>query len=159
MNILGIDPGTSLIGIGIIEKNRRELTSIHQEAFITPSNINNIDRFDLVYDFFNALLKKIPIDLAGIEKIYFSKNTKTAIQVSEVRGVILLALKKNRIPILEFTPNEIKLAVSGYGAAQKSQVQKMVQLILSLKELPTPDDVADALAIAICSANTNPQLI
>ncbi len=155
MKIIGIDPGTSKIGYGIIESVGDKLTWLKQGCFLTEKNILNSGRVAEVFNFFSKLAKKEKIEIAAVEKIFFFKNVKTAIQVSEIRGVILLALNLQNIEIREFTPLQVKQAVSGYGRAPKGQVQEMVKLILSLKEIPEPDDAADALAIAICCANTS----
>lgn len=154
MRILGIDPGTSLIGYGIIEKDKNNLCRVKQGVFRTEKNIPSSERVVRIFNFISDLAEKEKIDVAAIEKLFFFKNAKTIIQVSEVRGVILLALKLNGVDIREFTPLEIKQAVSSYGKADKTQIQQMVKLILSLKETPKPDDVADALAAAICCANS-----
>ena len=122
--------------------------------FRTPVGIENKDRVIKVYDFFNALIKKYRPDKLALESLFFFKNAKTVIKVSEIRGVLLLVAAKNNIETAEFTPLQIKQAVSSYGRAGKDQVQKMVQLILGLKAPPKPDDAADALALAICCANT-----
>jgi len=154
MKILGIDPGTSLIGYGIIEVDKNKMTCFKQGTFITDKNITTSMRAEKVFNFFSDLLKKEKVDVAAIEKIFFFKNAKTIIQVSEIRGIILLTLSLANIETREFTPLQVKQAVSSYGKATKEQVQRMVKLILSLKEVPKPDDIADALAIAICCANT-----
>lgn len=154
MRILGIDPGTSLIGYGVIETSHNKLSSVSQGYFATEKNIPTSEKVVKIFDFFYKLVKKEKVDVAAIEKLFFFKNAKTVIQVSEIRGVLLLALKKNDVEVREFTPLEVKQAVSSYGKATKEQVQQMVKLILSLDEIPRPDDIADALAIAICCANT-----
>lgn len=154
MRILGIDPGTSIIGYGIINVDKGEMTCIKQGVITTEKNLATSERVCDIFNFLTALLKKEEIDTAAVEKLFFFKNAKTVIQVSEIRGVILLALRLADIEVREFTPLQVKQAVSSYGKATKQQVQQMVKLILSLKEIPKPDDVADALAIAICCANT-----
>ncbi|MGD0976729.1 MAG: crossover junction endodeoxyribonuclease RuvC [Minisyncoccia bacterium] len=154
MRILGIDPGTSLIGYGIIDYDKKSYKPVKFGVFRTPANIKNANRVLTVYDFIDELIKKFRPDKLAIENIYFFKNNKTVIEVSEIRGIILLAAVKNGITPAEFTPLQVKQAVTGYGRAEKKQIQRMVQLILSLKTIPEPDDAADALAIAICCANT-----
>lgn len=148
--ILGIDPGTSLIGWGIIDG----LEAVDFGALRTASNIHNRDRVADVYDFFAKLIKKHQPDLIALETLFFFKNAKTVMAVSEIRGVLLLVAAHAGIEVREFTPLQIKQAISGYGRADKSQVQTMVKLVLKLKETPKPDDVSDALALAICCANT-----
>ena len=155
MRTLGIDPGTSLIGFGIIESAPRSFVALDYGVFRTKPNLPNTERVIAVHDFFKKLIKKYQPDQAGIEKLFFFKNAKTVTQVSEIKGVILLALQQQGVPTYEFTPLQIKQAVSNYGRAEKNQVQQIVKMILGLKELPRPDDTADALAIAICCANTS----
>jgi len=159
MKILGIDPGTSLIGYGIIESAGSKLKVIKQGVFRTEKNLTTQERVVDVYSFFIDLIKTEKPDIASIEKLFFQNNAKTAMQVGEIRGVILLALKISGLEVREFTPLQVKQAVSNYGRASKEQVQNMVKLILSLEKIPKPDDIADALAIAICCANTNMDLI
>ncbi|MDO8495570.1 MAG: crossover junction endodeoxyribonuclease RuvC [bacterium] len=154
MRILGIDPGTSLIGFGVIETTAKGFTCVDYGVCRTPSNIENTERVITVHTFFKDLIKKYRPDQAGIERLFFFKNAKTVTQVSEIKGVILLALKQHGVPTFEFTPLQIKQAVSNYGRAEKHQVQKNISMILGLKEIPQPDDAADALAIALCCANT-----
>lgn len=154
MRVLGIDPGTSLIGYGIVDINGKTYKAVNYGALKTLVNIDNRDRVKLVFDFFDKLVKKYSPDKIAIESLYFFKNAKTVIKVSEIRGVLMLVAARNSVEISEFTPLQVKQAVSGYGRAEKAQIQKMVKLILSLKIEPKPDDVADALALAICCANT-----
>lgn len=154
MRILGIDPGTSLIGYGLIDYDKKNYEPVKFGVLRTAVNIKNIDRVSLVYKFFNDLVHKYRPDKMAVESIYFFKNNKTVIGVSEIRGIIFLVASQNNIVLSEFTPLQVKQAVSGYGRAEKTQVQRMTQLILNLKDLPRPDDAADALAIAICCANT-----
>lgn len=154
MRILGIDPGTSLIGYGIIDVNGKNYKAVNFGDFKTGVNIRNTDRVIDVYNFFDKLIKKYKPDRIALESLFFFKNAKTVIKVSEIRGVLMYAVAKNGIEIAEFTPLQVKQAVSSYGRAEKAQVQKMVKLILGLDTIPRPDDAADALALAICCANT-----
>jgi crossover junction endodeoxyribonuclease RuvC len=151
---MGIDPGTSLIGYGIIDTDGKSFKAVDFGDLRTGVNIKNSERVKTVYDFFEKLIKKFKPDKVALESLFFFKNAKTVVKVSEIRGVLMLAAAKNGVEVTEFTPLQVKQAVSGYGRAEKSQVQKMVKLILGLKTEPKPDDVADALAIAICCANT-----
>ena len=153
MKILGIDPGTTVIGYGLVESSGNSLKPLDYGVFKTVSTETS-NRISTVYDFFEKLLKKHKPDLAAIEKLFFFKNAKTITRVSETRGVLLLALEKSGVAVREFTPLQVKQAVSNYGRADKKQVQKIISLILGLKKIPQPDDAADALAIAICCANT-----
>ncbi len=154
MRILGIDPGTSLIGYGIIDFDGKKYIMVDCGDFKTPSNTKNRERVATVYNFFNKLIAKHKPDKISLESLFIFKNSKTVIQVSELRGVIMLAAVNSGVAIDEFTPLQVKQAVSGYGRAEKDQVQRMVSLILGQKNIPGPDDVADALALAICCANT-----
>jgi crossover junction endodeoxyribonuclease RuvC len=146
--ILGIDPGTTRIGFGIIEKENNNLRPLHYGILASSPN----DLKAIISEIGN-LIKLYKPDLASVEKIFFFKNQKTIIQVSEMRGVILTALALNNVPLQEYTPLQVKQAVSGYGRAGKDQVEHMVRLILKIKDVIRPDDAADGLAIAICCAN------
>lgn len=154
MRILGIDPGTSLIGYGIVDSDKKGHQSVAHGVCRTKSNIHNRDRVKDVYDFFAKLIKKHKPDVIALETLFFFKNAKTVMAVSEIRGVLLLIAALHGIEVREFTPLQVKQAISGYGRAGKEQVQAMVKLILGLRETPKPDDVADALALALCCANT-----
>jgi crossover junction endodeoxyribonuclease RuvC len=154
MRILGIDPGTSLIGYGIVDYDKKTYKPVKFGVLRTAVNIKNTNRVKTVYDFFVKLIKEFEPDKIAIESLYFFKNNKTVIGVSEIRGIILLVSAQNGITAAEFTPLQVKQAVTGYGRAEKKQVQEMTKLILGLKVIPRPDDAADALALAICCANT-----
>lgn len=153
MRILGIDPGTSLIGYGIVDNLGTTYKSVGYGECRTTPKIPNQDRVTIIYDFFDKLIKKNKPDVVAIEDLFFFKNAKTVIKVSEIRGVLLLVAMQNGIEVREFTPLQVKQSVTNYGKADKTQVGRMVQLILDLKEIPRPDDVADALAIAICGGS------
>ena len=153
MLILGIDPGTTRIGFAVIEKNGSTLSAIEYGILKTKAEDKSL-AYGSISDQIATLIDKNKPSLVAIEKIFFFKNHKTVIAVSEARGVIMLALSKAGVPIYEFTPLKVKQAVSGYGRAGKDQVQRMVKLILGIKDKIQPDDAADALAIAICCANS-----
>ena len=156
MVILGIDPGTTRIGFGVIEKNKNNLNCLGYGLLSNASTSSSkvpLSKQDVIQEI-NRLVALYKPDVAAIEKIFFFKNQKTLIPVSEMRGVILVGLALANIPIHEFTPLQVKKAVSSYGRAGKDQVQSMVRLILNIKETISPDDAADGLAIAICYANT-----
>ncbi len=155
MIILGIDPGTTIIGYGLIETGRNGLSCLDYGVLRIKTGTESENRVSFVYDFLEKLIKKHQPDKAAIEKLFFFKNAKTITRVSETKGVLLLALQKNGVPIQEFTPLQVKQSVSNYGRADKKQIQKNVSLILKLKKIPEPDDASDALAIAICCANTS----
>jgi len=153
MIILGIDPGTAATGFGIIKKNR-ELKPIDYGLITTPADLSTAERLNRLHNELHLLIKKHKPDIVAVEDIFFFKNLKTAIKVSQARGVILLTAAKSKIPIFECTPLQVKQAITSYGRAEKIQVQKMVKVLLGLKEIPKPDDAADALAVAICCAHS-----
>ncbi|MCI6458720.1 MAG: crossover junction endodeoxyribonuclease RuvC [Clostridium sp.] len=155
MIILGIDPGIAIVGYGIIEYKNNKFKVIDYGAIFTPASTSTTKRLEKIYKGIDILIKNYNIDEVGIEELFFNKNVKTAITVAQARGVILLACSHNDKPIYEYTPLQVKQGVVGYGRAKKLQVQQMVEIILNLKEIPKPDDVADALAIAICHAHAN----
>ena len=152
--ILGIDPGIADTGYGVIRDDGGRLTCLACGSIKTAAGLDLVWRLEILYKELNLLIKKYQPELAAIEQLFFNKNVRTALIVGQARGVALLALAQNKLPIIEFTPSQVKQAVSSYGQASKLQVQKMVKLILNLKELPRPDDAADALAIAICALNS-----
>jgi crossover junction endodeoxyribonuclease RuvC len=155
MIILGIDPGLADTGFGIIEKNGRAKLTCQKYGSIKTSPKEELgERLETINKNLDKIIKKYKPKLIAVEQLFFCKNVKTASVVGQARGVILLTARQNKIPTVEFTPLEVKQAVSSYGQAGKLQVQKMVKLLLNLKELPKPDDAADALAIAICAANS-----
>jgi len=153
--ILGIDPGIADTGFGVIEKERDgRMVCLEYGSIRTSSKDNFEDRLLKLYNELNDVIKKYEPNLIAVEELFFNKNVKTALIVGQARGVILLAVKKSGAQFLEFTPLQVKQSVSTYGRANKRQVQEMVKLILNLKEIPKPDDAADALAVAICSSNS-----
>lgn len=148
--IIGIDPGTAITGYGIIEVLPSDnFTAIEYGTIRTATNLPLPERLQHIRKDLNTILQRYTFSMAGCEKIFFSKNVKTASSVSEARGVIVLTLKEHGIPFYEYTPPQIKLAITGYGSAKKHQVQYMITQILRLQTTPQPDDAADALAIAI----------
>ncbi|NLW22725.1 MAG: crossover junction endodeoxyribonuclease RuvC [Tissierellia bacterium] len=150
MIILGIDPGVAIVGYGIIELDGNKYRAIDYGCIRTDSDILFPDRLKIIYDELSLLIDKYkPRDMA-IEEIFFNKNAKTALKVGQARGVEILSAVNKGLEIYEYTPLQIKQAIVGYGRAEKQQVQEMVRLLLNLKEIPKPDDVADALAVAIC---------
>ena len=153
MTILGIDPGIATVGYGLIQYENGCFRTIATGAIETPAGIHVEDRIEMVYDDLCELIKMYSPTEMSIEELFFNTNQKTAIAVAEARGAILLAAKKNRLNIAEYTPIQVKLAVTGYGRAEKKQVQEMVKIILGLPKVPKPDDAADALALAICHAH------
>ncbi len=153
--ILGIDPGLADTGFGIIAKEGGCLKLIDYGVVKTKAGKPAKDRLSEIYQSLEKIIKKYQPDSVSIEQLFFCKNVKTALSVGQARGVIVLLAGQNNIPLKEFTPLQVKMGTTGYGKASKNQVQQMVKIILKLKELPKPDDAADALAIAICNAHTN----
>jgi len=150
MIALGIDPGTALCGYGIVRAVDDEYTLVTCGAIATPAKTPLEQRLLKIHHDLTALIRKYKPDQAAVEKLFFSRNTTTALAVGHARGVVLLTLAQARLPVGEYTPNEIKQALSGYGGADKRQMQQMVKMLLQLDEAPKPDDAADAVAIAIC---------
>jgi crossover junction endodeoxyribonuclease RuvC len=152
--ILGIDPGFGRMGYAIIAAVGDNLRLIVCEAIMTPKGLAYPQRLQQVYEQLGAIIDRYSPQEAAIEELFFGKNVTTAIPVAQARGVALLALAQSDLLIAEYTPSEVKLAVTGYGAARKEQVGAMVRLLLQLPSVPQPDDAADAAAIAICHAHT-----
>lgn len=150
MLVLGIDPGIAIVGYGFVREEGSRMVPVEYGKITTPAGMQQKDRLFDIYQDLNSLIKKHKPDAVAVEKLFFSKNVKTAMTVSEARGAILLTLSQNNLPVAEYNPMQVKIAVSGYGGADKKQVQQMVKNILGLKAIPRPDDTADALAIAIC---------
>lgn len=153
MIILGIDPGTASTGYGLIKKVGKDLRCLDYGCIETNQKYPHPLRLKDLEKKLKKILKKHSPDRAAVEDLFFFKNLKTAMKVSQARGVILLTLAKENIPIFEYTPLQVKMLVSGFGKADKQQVQRMVQVLLNLKAIPKPDDAADALAVAICCAS------
>jgi len=151
--ILGIDPGFGSIGFGAVSANAGDPVAIAYGCLHTAPGTPFPTRLLQIFNDVKKIIADLSPDVVGVEKLFFEKNSKTAIEVSHARGVILLAAVQAGLPIIECTPLQVKLAATGYGKAEKRQVQKMVSLVLKLKEIPRPDDTADALAIALCAAS------
>jgi crossover junction endodeoxyribonuclease RuvC len=152
--VLGIDPGTAALGYGIVERTGSRLREVDHGCLVTSPDLSLPERLLAIHSLVNDLLSLHQPHLLGIERLFFSRNVQTAFAVGQARGVVLLAAAQHGVPVREATPNEVKNAITGYGAADKDQVQRMVQLVLGMSELPRPDDAADALAIATWVANT-----
>lgn len=150
--ILGIDPGIARMGWGVIEEARGKARAVGYGCFETEKNTAHEERLASVHKELARLIKQYKPDRVAVEKLFFSKNVKTALTVGEARGVIMLTCAELHVPTVEISPKEVKQALTGYGGADKQQMQRMVQLMLGLKEIPKPDDAADALAIAIAGA-------
>jgi crossover junction endodeoxyribonuclease RuvC len=151
--ILGIDPGTAALGYGLVERTGPRLRAIDYGVITTSAKLPLPERLEAIYLAVTDLIELHDPAIVGVERLFFTKNVQTAFAVGQARGVVLLAAAMHDLEIREATPNEVKVATAGHGSAAKEQVQRMVQAILGLAELPTPDDAADALAIAICVAN------
>ena len=154
MIVLGIDPGTAALGYGIVESSRGRLREVDHGCLVTSPDTALPERLLAVHAIVDELLAVHSPRLLAIERLFFSKNAQTSFAVGQARGVVLLAAAQHGVPVVEATPNEVKSAIAGYGAADKEQVQRMVQLVLGMAELPRPDDAADALAIAVWGANS-----
>ena len=153
MLVLGLDPGTATTGYGFIQSTADgRFTAVDYGVILTPAKTPLAERLQMLYDRLRALLDRYAPDGAAVEKLFFQKNVTTAMSVGQARGVLLLALAQAGLSVAEYTPNEIKEAVTGYGSAGKTQVQRMVQMLLALEAPPRPDDAADALAVALCHA-------
>ncbi|MCK9578436.1 crossover junction endodeoxyribonuclease RuvC [bacterium] len=156
MIILGIDPGTATTGFGVIDYTQtaqQQLSCLKYGTIDTPAGMDTADRLCILHDELLNLISEYRPQMAAVESLYFFKNVKTVMPVSQARGVILLTINKKKVPIVEYTPLQAKTAVTGYGRATKNQVQQMVKNLLQLEKIPKPDDAADALALAICCAN------
>ena len=152
---VGIDPGTATTGYGLVRLMQDgSLVAVKYGVISTPKESTAPARLAMLFKELRALLKKYKPDTAAVEKLFFSRNVTTAIAVGQARGVVMLCLQQAGIEPFEYTPNEIKQAVAGYGSAQKRQVQEMVRALLLLPEIPKPDDAADALAVAITHLHT-----
>ncbi len=154
MLVLGLDPGLATTGYGLVQKDGRDLKAVAYGVLKTPADLPVAERLALLHRALLDLLAAYRPQAAAVEELFFSTNARTAIVVGEARGVILLTLAQAQVPIAEYTPLQVKQAITGYGQAEKAQMQQMVRLLLNLEHLPQPDDAADALAVAICHHHT-----
>lgn len=154
IKILGIDPGTAIVGYSIVEVENNKYILRDYGHIETEATDDMPKRLEIIYDNLESIIKLWKPDIAVIEELFFFKNQKTVIKVGQARGVINLVCQKNGLDIYDYTPLQIKMAITGYGRATKKQVQEMVKILTNLKELPKPDDVADAIAIAITHIHT-----
>jgi len=152
MRIIGIDPGTGILGFGVIDVNGAKLAMVDAGVITTPAHTPLDVRLEEIYDGLTEIIAATKPEVMSIEKLFFARNVTTAMSVSHARGVAMLAGRKARLPIAEYTPLQIKQTLTGYGKADKKQMQEMVRLQLGLKDIPKPDDAADALAAAITYA-------
>jgi crossover junction endodeoxyribonuclease RuvC len=153
MLVLGIDPGTAICGYGLVEMQGNHLRAIDYGAVLTSPKSKPEERLLKIYNEIDTLILKYKPDVMGVEQLFFNRNVTTAIPVGQARGVVLLTAAKHEIELVERTPLQVKQAVVGYGRATKDQVIYMVQKLLNLPKAPHPDDVADALAVAICTTH------
>ncbi len=154
MIILGIDPGIAIMGYGIISYEGNSFNVISYGAIKTPSSMTTDLRLKEIYEDLNQIIETYRPQAVAIEELFFNTNAKTAILVGQARGVAVLSAATQNIPVYEYTPLQVKQGVVGYGRAEKSQVQQMVKALLNLEKVPKPDDVADALGVAICHAHS-----
>ncbi len=154
MIVMGIDPGTAMCGYGLVSREGSVVRMVDYGCIQTSSAQPLPERLLLIHQAVSDLLGEHRPAWIGVERLFFNKNVQTAFAVGQARGVILLAAAQHGVPVLEFGPHEVKMAVTGYGRAQKDQVQRMVQAVLGMTVLPRPDDAADALAVAICAAHS-----
>lgn len=155
MIVLGVDPGTAITGFGIIEEtSTQSLKMLECGVIRTSASESDWERLKLLFQKISEIIQRHQPDCAAVEKLYFQQNVTTAISVGQARGVVLLALAQNGVEVSEYSPLEVKQSVAGYGHADKQQIQRMVTTLLFLDETPSPDDVADALAVGICHLNS-----
>lgn len=159
MRILGVDPGYAIVGVGTVDYEGNRFKVVDYGAITTEAGEDMFDRLKAIYDEMTKLIEYVKPDAMAIEELFFQNNQKTAINVAQARGVLILAAKNHNIPVYEYTPLQVKQAVVGYGRAEKKQVQQMTKAILSLAEIPKPDDTADALALAVCHAHTGGRMM
>lgn len=153
MLILGVDPGTASTGYGIIDRRGSKHIAVDYGLISTKAGMPQHERLEIIYSKITALLKEHKPSCAAVEKIFFNRNVTNALMVGEARGVVLLACALSGADVKEYTPLQVKMALTGYGKADKRQVGDMVKMMLGLKKVPKPDDIADALAIAVCCAS------
>ena len=154
MRILGIDPGTGILGFGIIEVNGHDSAVVDAGVIRTPVHEDDAIRLETIFNELTDIITVTKPDVMSVEKLFFARNVTTAMTVAQARGVVLLCARQAGLPIFEYTPLQIKQSVTGYGKADKKQVQEMVRVLLKLKTAPQPDDCADALAAALTYAAT-----
>ena len=159
MRILGIDPGYATTGFGILQAERASVQLINYGTITTPTTLSFPERLEMLYDDMAELLDTVRPDAVAVEELFWGHNVTTGIGVSHGRGVILLAIEQYGAPLFEYTPNQVKQAVVGYGGAEKRQVMDMTRRILKMEKVARPDDAADAIAIALCHARSATSLL
>lgn len=159
MRILGIDPGYATTGFGILEAGRGSVQLLNYGTITTPTTLTFPERLVVLYDDMVQLIETVKPDAVAVEELFWGHNVTTGIGVSHGRGVILLAIQKSGVPLFEYTPNQVKQAVVGYGGAEKHQVMDMTRRLLHMEKVARPDDAADAIAIALCHARSSTSLL
>lgn len=154
MHILGIDPGYAIVGFGILEADRGQVKLLGCGAINTPAGVPMPQRLLQIQEDLETLIRQFSPEVMAIEELFFNTNVTTGIGVAQARGVILTEAERQAVPIFEYSPSEVKLAVAGYGKAEKRQVMEMTRRLLALRAVPRPDDAADAVAIALCHARS-----
>lgn len=155
---LGIDPGTAIVGYAVVLAHGSELRKLACDVITTPAGMPLAERLQLIYEGLSKIIATYKPHEAAMEELFFAKNARTAMVVGQARGVAMLALANGGLSVAEYTPKQVKQAVTGYGGAKKDQVGEMVRILLKLSAVPRPDDAADAAAVAICHLNTSPLL-
>lgn len=159
VRIIGVDPGYAIVGWGVVDYNGSGFKTVDYGAITTEAGVPFAERLEQIYNGAAALMDRFRPQGMGIEKLYFTKNVTTGIDVAQARGVVLLAARQRGLSIGEYSPPQVKQSVTGYGGAEKSQMMQMTKMLLGLPGIPKPDDVADALAVAICHAHTASSLL
>lgn len=159
MRVLGIDPGTATVGISILDYVDKKFNLIYYGCIYTSKDLDMPQRLYEIYESLKKIIETYKPEVLAIEELFYFKNNKTVISVSQARGVMLLCAKENNMEIFEYTPLQVKIGITGYGRAEKQQVQIMVQKLLNLSEIPKPDDAADAIAVAITHINSSTSLL
>ena len=159
MRILGIDPGYGIIGFGLVDAQRGQFRLLRCGAITTPAGMDFSARLEIIYEDMRQLLEVAKPDVVAIEELFFGQNVTTGIAVAHGRGVLLCAAERCGVPLYEYTPSQVKLAVTGYGKAEKHQVMDMTKRLLGLAEMPKPDDAADAIALALCHGRSSTSLL
>jgi crossover junction endodeoxyribonuclease RuvC len=157
--ILGLDPGIATTGFGVISEDRGQIKLVDCGYIATQAGEELADRLLVVARSLEKVIRRYRPDMVAVEKLFFAKNRTTAIAVAQARGVILTVAAKHHLPLREYTPLQVKQSLTGYGRADKQQMQRMVKALLKLDQIPRPDDAADALAIAICAAGATPRVL
>jgi crossover junction endodeoxyribonuclease RuvC len=155
---LGIDPGTAIVGFAVIKAQGQDLSLLACDVITTPAKMALAQRLQLIYEGLSKIIAMFKPQEAAMEELFFAKNARTAMTVGQARGVAMLALANGGLSVAEYTPKQVKQAVTGYGGAGKEQVGEMVRILLKLPAVPRPDDAADAAAVAICHLNTLPAI-